>query len=44
MNLEQEVFEKFQVEELEQRYEMKKKAWLKPHDPEDIGCIVNTIT
>jgi len=38
MNPQDELLQKFQVEELEQRYEMKK--WLKDHDPNEVGAVI----
>jgi|LakMenE18May11ns_1017448.scaffolds.fasta_scaffold7552820_1 hypothetical protein len=41
MNLENQLLEKFQVEELEKRYEF---AWLKPFDPSEIGAIIKLVS
>ena len=41
MNLENELLEKFQVEELEKRYEF---SWLVPHDPNQVGAVITVIS
>ena len=41
MNLENQLLEKFQVEELEKRYEF---AWLKPFDPSEVGAIIKLVS
>lgn len=41
MNLENELLEKFQVEELEKRYEF---SWIVPHDPNTVGGVITVIS
>ena len=41
MNLENELLEKFQVEELEKRYEF---SWIVPHDANTVGGVITVIS